>query len=162
MFACSYLASVQSCWLVAVQVSTEVVTKFAYLAQTHSLVNLACAHHVNCQELKRRIQFPCTAAASPACQKVQDHALKSEGCPVAGPSPLDQGQDPGPEVQGAAEATAEAAAGLMAETIETGIEDAILAETTADQASLQFVSLQMLVSGSQARLSAESCSASHS
>jgi len=81
---------------------------------------------------------------------------------VAGPSPLDQGQDPGPEVHGAAEATAEAAAGLMAETIETGIEDAILAETTADQASLQFVSLQMLVSGSQARLSAESCSASHS
>ncbi len=81
---------------------------------------------------------------------------------MAGPSPLDQGQDPGPEVQGAAEATAEAAAGLMAETIETGIEDAILAETTADQASLQFVSLQMLVSGSQARLSAESCSASHS
>ena len=54
---------------------------------------------------------------------------------VAGLSPLDQGQDPGPEVQGAAEATAEAAAGLVAEMIETGIEDAILAETMADQAS---------------------------
>jgi len=81
---------------------------------------------------------------------------------VAGLSPLDQGQDPGPEVQGAAEATAEAAAGLVAETTETGIEDAILAETTADQASHQFGFLQMLVSGSQARLSAESCFASHS
>jgi len=67
---------------------------------------------------------------------------------VAGLSPLDQGQDPGPEVQGAAEATAEAAAGLVAEMTETGIEDAILAETTADQASHQFDSLQMLVSGS--------------
>ncbi len=53
----------------------------------------------------------------------------------AGLSPLDQGQDPGPEVQGAAEAIAEAAAGLVAETTETGIEDAILAETMADQAS---------------------------
>ena len=64
---------------------------------------------------------------------------------IAGLSPLDQGQDPGPEVQGAAEATAEAAVGLVAETIETGIEDVILAEIMADQAShLNLVSCKCL------------------
>lgn len=145
-----------------VQVSTEVVTKFAYLAQTQPHQPCLCPSF-EMLRAQEEDNFFC------ALQHLHQHAKKCKTMLSnlrvildAGRSPLDQGQGPGPEVQGAAEATAEAAAGLVAETTETGTEDVILAETTADQASHQFGSLQLLVSGSQARLSAESCFASHS
>ena len=137
MVTCSYLASVQNCWPVAVQVSTEVVTRITCVTQTQLQQSCLCPsfEKAGAQEEDKIIvhcsTFTCIPKGARPCKKNQNLRVVS----VAGLSPLDQGQDPGPEVQGAAEAIAEAAAGLVAEMTETGIEDAILAETMADQAS---------------------------